>query len=73
VLRGHGDDAPGSALALRLTGAVNRLVLGGEEVDAFAGWDAFREVLARRRGELRELAEPVEGVSTVVFHSVLVG
>jgi hypothetical protein len=42
-------------------GAVNRLVLGGEERGAFASWEAFRDVLARRRGELRELVDlPVQ-------------
>jgi hypothetical protein len=61
VLRGHGDDPPLSALALRLMGAVNRLVLSGEEPEAFGRWDALRDVLARRRDELRELVDlPVQ-------------
>lgn len=61
VLRGHGDDPPLSALALPLMGAVNRLVLSGEEPGAFGGWDALRDVLARRRDELRELVDlPVQ-------------
>lgn len=56
VLRGHEDDPGASALALRLMGAVNRLVLEGrapqlaaryaeQGVDRAATWDAFRAVL----------------------------
>jgi hypothetical protein len=61
VLRAQREEPTFSALALRLMGAVNRLVLAGEEVDAFAGWEAFREVLERRRDELRELVDlPVQ-------------
>ena len=61
VLEGHSQDPPLSALALRLMGAVNRLLLGGEEPEAFAGWEQLREVLARRRDELRELVDlPVQ-------------
>lgn len=61
VLRGHGADPPGSALALRLMGAVNRLVLAGEEPAALDGWEQLREVLGRRAGDLRELVElPVQ-------------
>jgi hypothetical protein len=61
VLRGQQDEPTYSALALRLMGAVNRLVLAGEERQAFAGWGAFRDVLARRPDELRELVDlPVQ-------------
>jgi hypothetical protein len=61
VLRGHGADPPLSALALRLMGAVNRLVLTWEEPEAFAGWERFRDALERRRDELRELVDlPVQ-------------
>ncbi|MGD9736853.1 MAG: DUF2332 domain-containing protein [Solirubrobacterales bacterium] len=61
VLRGQRQEPTFSSLPLRLTGAVNRLVLAGEEAEAFAGWEAFREVLARRRDELRELVDlPVQ-------------
>jgi hypothetical protein len=61
VLRGQRDEPTYSAVGLRLMGAVNRLVLAGEEADAFEGWEAFRDVLERRRDELRELvALPVQ-------------
>lgn len=72
VLRGR-EDAPGpSALALRLMGAVNRLVLGGEEpaLGAFyrdpdrvedAAWREFRSVLERNVDLLRRLVQlPVQ-------------
>ena len=74
VLAGHESDPPGSALALRLMGAVHRLVLqarepslaahypsagGGEEPgDA---WPAFMNTLEEHREELRELVvRPVQ-------------
>lgn len=61
VLLGQPEEPTYSSVGLRLMGAVNRLVLGGEEPEAFAGWEAFREVLGRRRDELRELvALPVQ-------------
>jgi len=61
VLRDQREERSFSALPLRLMGAVNRLVLAGVEVEAFAGWEAFRDVLARRRDELRELVDlPVQ-------------
>lgn len=61
VLRDQREEPTFSALPLRLMGAVNRLVLAGEEVGAFEGWEAFRDVLARRRNELRELVDlPVQ-------------
>jgi hypothetical protein len=74
VLAGHESDPPGSALALRLMGAVHRLVLqargpslaahypsaggGGEPRDA---WPAFRNMLEEHREWLRELVvRPVQ-------------
>jgi hypothetical protein len=72
VLRGHEDDPEGSVLALRLLGAVNRLVLAGEEPalgrmyedpdrDGEETWVEFRAVLERNEGRLRELVErPVQ-------------
>jgi hypothetical protein len=68
VLEGHEDDRPASALALRLMGAVHRLVLMGEAPalarfypsvggdEGMAGaWQAFRALLAERRADLRVL------------------
>jgi hypothetical protein len=90
VLRGHEGDPGPSALALRLMGAVNRLVLKGEEAELAAvyrqaaasragapasqagsdsqavpreaeAWAAFRDVLERRKEDLRSLVElPVQ-------------
>jgi len=72
VLSGHEHDPGPSALALRLMGAVHRLVLsgkapplashypstGGEPRDA---WPAFLELLRERRDELRALIDhPVQ-------------
>lgn len=72
VLRGHGDDPGSSALALRLMGAVNRLVLaGGEPVlgalyddpdgNSSRAWETFSETLERNVDELRQLVDlPVQ-------------
>lgn len=72
VLHGHESDPGPSALALRLMGAVNRLVLSGEEAalasiygdpdrDETAAWQAFSSVLERNVDRLRELVElPVQ-------------
>ncbi|HEY2717852.1 MAG TPA: DUF2332 domain-containing protein [Solirubrobacterales bacterium] len=61
VLEGQREEAVFSAVGLRLMGAVNRLVLGGEEPEAFAGWEQFRDVLERRCDDLRGLvALPVQ-------------
>ena len=72
ILRGHEDDPDGSALALRLMGAVNRLVHAGEEAtldrlyrdpgrDEGETWSEFRAVLERNQGRLRDLVErPVQ-------------
>jgi hypothetical protein len=72
VLAGHEEDPQGSALALRLMGAVHRLVLEGA-APALAGryragdgdgertWEAFRATLEERAPELRPLVErPVQ-------------
>lgn len=72
VLHGHENDPVPSALALRLMGAVNRLVLSGDEPslaaiysdpdpDDLAAWQAFRSVLERNVTQLRQLIElPVQ-------------
>jgi hypothetical protein len=74
VLAGHEDDPRDSALALRLMGAVHRLVLeraapelarhypsagGTQGIDG--AWEAFAAVVEREAGPLRELVErPVQ-------------
>ena len=72
VLAGHEDDPKDSALALRLMGAVHRLVLEGavpelaeryrsEDGDRERTWKAFRAVLENRREQLRTMVErPVQ-------------
>jgi len=74
ILAGHGDDPLASALALRLMGAVHRLVLQGEAPalaahypsaggDAGRGdaWPAFAAVLRERTADVRALlARPVQ-------------
>jgi hypothetical protein len=72
LLRGHEADPPGSALALRMMGAVHRLVLDGTlpelaslyadpERDAEATWGAFEAALDSRREPLLPLLErPVQ-------------
>lgn len=72
VLRGHEYDAADTMLALRLMGAVNRIVLRGEEPtlaclyadpnrDPEATWDAFRGVVNRHSQDLAHLVElPVQ-------------
>jgi hypothetical protein len=72
VLRGHEDDPPASVPALRLMGAVNRLVLAGREPtlariyegpgdDPSAAWHAFSAALSSNRVELRKLIDlPVQ-------------
>lgn len=70
VLTGHEQDPGPSALALRLLGAVNRIVLRGEAPE-LAGvyasasddaWPAFERILIERAGELRR--EVDKGVQT---------
>ena len=74
VLQGRENDPRGSALALRLMGAVHRLVLRGEapELAPFyrsvggrqgpdGAWEPFRDVLAARVDVLREqVTHPVQ-------------
>ena len=68
VLAGFESEADGSALALRLLGAIQRQVLLGElpevgrhypsvggDGDASAAWPAFRAALAERREAIRRL------------------
>ncbi|HWP32903.1 MAG TPA: DUF2332 domain-containing protein [Solirubrobacterales bacterium] len=72
ILRGHEDDPQFSVLGLRLLGAVNRLVLTGQEpalADAYAGggggggeaWERLRDALARNAAGLRDSVDhPVQ-------------
>jgi hypothetical protein len=72
VLRGREDDAADSMLALRLMGAVNRVVLRGGEPglgdlyadparDPEATWDAFRAMIERDADQLTRLIDlPVQ-------------
>jgi hypothetical protein len=72
VLQGHEDDPGQSVLALRLMGAVHRLVLRGDAPELAAhypsvggtpgdAWPAFLTVLRDHRDELRRLVEnPVQ-------------
>jgi hypothetical protein len=74
VMRGHQDDPPGSALALRFMGAVHRLVLSGGAAalapfyPSVAGkpvdgdpWPAFRAAVAGNVEQLRSYIElPVQ-------------
>ncbi len=71
ILRDHQRDPGPSALALRLMGAVNRVVLAGEEpalasaysdgVDGETAWGEFRAVIERNASHLRELVDlPVQ-------------
>ena len=68
LLRGHEDDPGPSALALRLLGAVHRLVLTGEAPDLApfypsvggrwdpgGGWLAFQAALSSHKSTVREL------------------
>jgi hypothetical protein len=72
LLAGHEEDADGSVLALRMMGAVHRLVLSGQapalaeryaatDGDVDRTWAAFRATLEERLVELRRLVErPVQ-------------
>jgi hypothetical protein len=70
ILRGHEDDPRFSVLGLRLLGAVNRLVLTGQEpelADAYAdghvpkAWERLLDALRRNSAELRDsLEQPVQ-------------
>ena len=74
VLRGHHDDPPGSALALRFLGAVHRLVLEGKapqlakcypatggDANRVDLWQQFHAVVGEHVSTLRDLIErPVQ-------------
>src|SRR4051795_11770882 len=68
VLAGHEEDSGPSALALRLAGAVHRIVLSGRaaglaayypsvggEADAQRAWPEFRNVVRQHPDEVRAL------------------
>jgi hypothetical protein len=76
VLDGHEDDPGPSALALRLMGAVHRLVLSGDAPDLTSHdpWPTFLEILRERRDDLRELIEhPVQTNETARCAALLGG
>jgi hypothetical protein len=85
LLRGHEDDPGSSALALRLMGAVHRLVLAGDlpqlaalyanpQRDAEQTWAAFIEAIVSRREELTRLVElPVQTNEVGRCAALLVG
>ncbi|HEY1458024.1 MAG TPA: DUF2332 domain-containing protein [Solirubrobacteraceae bacterium] len=86
LLEGHERDPPGSALALRLMGAVHRLVLAGElaalgahypsvggDGDPEGCWIALREALADRAAELREFVRSPVQTNEVGRSAALVG
>jgi hypothetical protein len=76
VLRGHEQDPASSALALRLMGAVHRLVLSGQapELAAPDAWPTFLEILREQRDVLRELVErPVQTNETARCAALLGG
>ncbi len=86
VLAGHEDDPARSALALRLMGAVHRLVLEGRAAALAAfypsmggdperpgAWEAFREVVRRHTSELRQLVERPVQTNEVGRCAALVG
>jgi hypothetical protein len=76
VLRGHEHDPPPSALALRLMGAVHRLVLSGDAPDLTTGdaWPTFLEILREERDTLRQLIElPVQTNETARCAALLGG
>jgi hypothetical protein len=76
VLRGHENDPAPSALALRLMGAVHRLVLSGEapELTSHDAWPTFLDILRDRLDTLRELVErPVQTNETARCAALLGG
>ena len=86
VLAGHEADPARSALALRLMGAVHRLVLErraesllpyypsmGGDAAAAGAWEAFREVVRRNTPELRQLVEQPVQTNEVGRCAALVG
>ncbi|HEY7892150.1 MAG TPA: DUF2332 domain-containing protein [Solirubrobacteraceae bacterium] len=86
VLRGHEHDPPGSALGLRLMGAVHRLALNGElkdlamhypstggDGDREAAWRCLREALREHAPRLRELASSPVQTNEVGRSAALIG
>jgi hypothetical protein len=86
VLAGYEDRPFGDAIALRLLGAVHRLVLAGEvpelaafypsvggEWDPVLGWEAFEQVLQSRLGELRSLLTQPPQTNEVARATALYG
>lgn len=86
VLAGHEADSGPSALALRLMGAVHRLVLEGRApalavsfpsvggtADANTAWPALRDLLAEHRDELRRLLHQPPQTNEVGRAAALVG
>jgi hypothetical protein len=86
VLRGHEDDDADSALALRLMGAVHRLVLRGQlpclavhypsvggDGDAPAAWPVLRGVLTERAEEVRPLLDIAPQTNEVGRAAALLG
>jgi hypothetical protein len=86
VLAGHEDDPGPSALALRLMGAVHRLVLDrrapelatfypsvGGTADARGSWAAFREVLVKQCAEIRPLLDSPPQTNEVGRAACLIG
>jgi hypothetical protein len=86
VLAGHEHDAEDSALALRLMGAVHRVVLEGRAPELArhypsaggaagiaAAWEAFRATVDRERDALRELVERPVQTNEVARCAALLG
>jgi hypothetical protein len=86
VLRGHENDPGPSGLALRLLGAVHRLVLDGEAAqlaahypsvggdgDAEAAWPALRVVLTEQSARIRPLLEAAPQTNEVGRAAGLLG
>jgi hypothetical protein len=86
VLEGHDGDPPRSALALRLMGAVHRLVLDrrapelamfypsvGGTAEGAGAWPAFRRVLVEHASELRPLLDQPPQTNEVGRAASLVG
>jgi hypothetical protein len=86
VLRGHEDDPGPSALALRLLGAVHRVVLSGQAPDLAmfypsvggtwdpgAGWPAFQAVVSQHGTIVRELLDQAPQTNEVGRAAALMG
>jgi hypothetical protein len=86
VLAGHEEDSGPSALALRLAGAVHRIVLSGRapelaayypsvggSADADAAWPAFRDVVASNPDEIRSLIRTPPQTNEVGRAAILMG